>query len=277
MNWVRSAATAIAWAGVGALLPLAITPAAGQAPSYRATRAADGKPNLNGIWQALATANWDIEDHSAQAGPVTQLGALGAIPPGQGVVEGNEIPYRPEALARKKANFQNRMVAASADPEMKCYLPGVPRATYLPYPFQIIQGTKKILIVYGFAHANRTIHMDKAKPEPHPADAWMGRSHGRWEGETLVVDVAGLNGQTWFDRAGNFASENVHIVERYTPTGPDHLLYEATIEDPTVFTRPWKISLPLYRRKEKNVQVVEFECVEFSEELLYGHLRLKTE
>jgi hypothetical protein len=192
------------------------------------------------------------------------------VPPGQGVVEGGEIPYRPEALARKKQNLQKRL---TDDPEVKCYLPGVPRATYLPYPFQIIQGTKQIMIVYGYAEANRTIHMDKPKPEPAPIDSWMGRSHGRWEGDTLVVDAAGFNGEAWLDRSGNYASDSLHVVERYTRVGPDHMSYEATIEDPKVFTRPWKISMPLYRRLEKNARVLEFRCVEFAEELLYGHLR----
>ena len=254
-----------------ACLLLMMTPMAAQAPASQAPRTADGKPNFNGIWQALNSANWDVQDHVASVG-LPQLGAIGATPPGQGVVEGGEIPYLPAALKKKQENFQHR---PGADPEAKCYLPGVPRATYLPYPFQIIQGTQKIMFVYSFAEANRTVHMDKATPQPAPIDTWMGRSHGRYEGDTLVVDVAGLNGQAWFDRAGNFGSDNLHIVERYTLTGPDHMVYEATIEDPTVFTRPWKISMPLYRRLDKNARVLEFKCVEFSEELLYGHLKAK--
>ncbi len=129
------------------------------------------------------------------------------------------------------------------------------------------------MIVYGVAEANRTIHMDKANPEPAPIDSWMGRSHGRWEGDTLVVEAAGFNGQAWLDRAGNFASDTLRVVERYTPMGPNALRYEATLEDPNVFTGPWKMSMPLYRRLEEHAQVVEFKCVEFSEELLYGHLR----
>ena len=266
--------------GVGIAIGVALSVAATrnlavQGSRQETKRTADGKPDLDGIWQALSTANWDLEDHSAQAqpGPWLRVGAMGAIPPGQGVVEGNDIPYRPEAAATKKANFENRMTPATADIEAKCYQPGVPRATYLPYPFQIIQGTSKIAMVYGYADASRTIHMDKAHPEPAPVDSWMGRSHGHWDGDTLVVDVAGLNGQAWLDRAGNFVSENARITERYTPIDHDHLMYEAAIEDPTVFTRPWKISLPLYRRLEKNVQVLEFKCIEFSEEMLYGHLR----
>jgi hypothetical protein len=258
-----------------ALTMIAIRPAAGASAPFEPARTADGKPDLNGIWQTLTSANWDLQDHAAQAqsGPWLQVGAVGAIPPGQGVVEGGEIPYRAEALIKKRTNFENRLTPAMADPEAKCYLPGVPRATYLPYPFQIIQGTSKIAIVYGFADANRTIHMDKATPEEAPVDSWMGRSHGRWEGDTLVVDVGQLNGQTWLDRAGNFASENVRVVERYTPQTADHIVYEATIEDPTVFTRPWKISFPLYRRREKDARLLDFKCVRFSEQLLYSHLR----
>ena len=189
---------------------------------------------------------------------------------GRGWWSGNEIPYQPLALEQKQRNSENRY---TDDPEIKCFLPGVPRATYLPYPFRIIQGDQKIMLVYGFAEANRTIHMDKANPEPAPIDTWMGRSHGRWDGDTLVVDVAGFNGQAWFDRAGNFASSALHVVERYTPMGPNALIYEATIEDPTVFTAPWTIRMPLYRRLEENVQVLEFKCVEFTEDLIYGHLR----
>jgi hypothetical protein len=237
------------------------------AQTYKAPRTADGKPDLNGIWQALSTANWDLQEHAARPGPVA-LGAVGAVPAGLGVVEGNEIPYLPAAAAKKKENFENRL---TADPEIKCYLPGVPRAAYMPYPFQIVQTPKYVLMAYEYAGATRTIYMDKAPPSP--ADSWMGHSVAHWEGDTLVVDVTSLNDQTWFDRAGNFHSDALHVVERYTPLSADALTYEATIEDPNVFSRPWKISMPLYRRLEKNVQLLEFKCVEFVEELMYGHLR----
>lgn len=237
----------------------------GQTPQI--PRMPDGTPNLNGVWQALGTAHWDIQDHSSQAGP-SPLGALGAIPPGQSVVDGNEIPYQPSALAKKKENFAKRW---TEDPELKCYLPGIPRAAYLPYPFQIIQSQRDVVMVYEYRTANRVINM--AAPRAAAVDSWMGTANGRWEGTTLVVDVTGLNGLSWFDRAGNFASENVRVTERYTLAGPDHLTYEATIEDATVFTRPWKISLPLYRRKERHAQLLEFKCVEFTEEMIYGHLR----
>jgi hypothetical protein len=239
-----------------------------QSQPYRPPHGPDGHPNLSGIWQALNTANWDLEPHAAQAGPIVALGAIGAEPAGQGVVEGGTIPYRPAALAKKKENYANRL---KLDPEVKCYLPGVPRATYMPYPFQIVQTPQYILMAYEYAGAARTIYMGKA-PES-PVDTWMGWSVGRWEGDTLVVDVTSFNDQTWFDRAGNFHSDALHVVERYTPISPDALQYEATIEDPKTFSRPWKISMPLYRHLEKNAQIMEFKCVEFVEELLYGHLR----
>lgn len=259
----------MSWRIVGLVLAAAIA-ATAQTPAYKAPRTADGHPNLNGIWQALNTANWDIQDHSAAAGVVVSLGAAGAIPPGQGVVEGGEIPYQPWALAKKKENFANRL---TADPEIKCYLPGVPRATYLPTPFQIIQGGKSIMIAYEFSDAVRNIPLTDAGQSPAPS--WMGWSVARWEGETLVVDVTSFNEDTWFDRAGDFHSDALHVVERYTARSPDTLFYEATIEDPKVFTRPWKMSMPLYRHVEKNAQLLEFKCVEFAEEVIYGHLRKK--
>jgi hypothetical protein len=245
--------------------------AAAQAGAYRAPRAGDGKPDLNGIWQALNTANWNLQTHAASAGPMAQLGAIFAIPAGQGVVEGEEIPYLPAAAAKKKENAANWW---KLDPEVKCYLPGVPRATYLPYPFQIVQSQKVVMFVYEYAGAIRTVNID-SKTEP-PVDSWMGWSNGRWEGDTLVIDVTGLNDQTWFDRAGDFHSEALHVVERYTPRSAEILDYEATIEDPKVFSRPWKIRMPLYRRVEKNAQLMEFKCPEFTEEMLYGPLRKKS-
>jgi hypothetical protein len=253
-----------------------------QTPAYRAPRTPDGKPDLNGIWQALNEANYNIELHMARpalalrpgpygpvpSAPVLALGAVGAVPPGVGVVEGGELPYKPEALATRKENLENWL---TKDPEIKCYLPGVPRATYMPYPFQILQSPKALFIAYEYAGAVRNIFLND--PGPPPVDSWMGQSVGHWEGETLVVDVKGFNDQTWFDRAGNFHSDALHVVERYTRTSPDIIQYEATIEDPKVFTRPWKMSMALYRRQEKNAQLLDFKCVEFVEELMYGKLR----
>jgi hypothetical protein len=220
-------------------------PVAGQV--FTPPRTPDGKPNLQGIWQVLSTAAWDIQDHPARLG----------VPAGQGVVEGNEIPYRPEALAKKRQNFENRL---TADPDTKGYLPGVPRITYMPFPFQIFQTPNYVAMAFEYVRAIRTIHTNGT---PHPAghiDFWMGDSRGRWEGDTLVVDVIHFDDQTWFDRAGNFHSDALHLVERYTLIGPDHINYEVTIEDPKVFTRRWKMSMPLYRRKEPNVRLLEYEA-----------------
>lgn len=253
-----------------AVLYLVTTPVFGQATN-RARPMPDGKPNLNGIWQAMNTANWDLQDHAARPGLVVALGAIGAEPGGPGVVEGNEIPYLPAARERKKANFEQRL---TADPEVKCYLPGVPRATYMPYPFQIFHSADAIFFAYEYDGAVRNIYLKD--PGPAPTDSWMGQSVGHWEGNTLVVDVTGLDEHTWFDRAGNFHSDALHVVERYTPLGPDILSYEATIEDSKVFSRPWKISMPLYRHVEKNARLMEFKCVEFVEELMYGEFTKKT-
>jgi len=233
-------------------------------------RTAAGKPDLNGIWQANNTANWDLLAHGSAPGPVSSLGAVGAVPPGEGVVDGGVIPYLPAAVAQQKENLKRRW---TDDPELKCYMPGVPRATYMPYPFQIVQGANTILITYAFAGAVRTVRM--GNPGKSPSDSWMGWSVGRWEGDTLVIDVTSFNDQTWFDRAGNFHSDALHVVERYTPRSANVLNYEATIEDPKTFFRPWKISMPLYRHVEANAHLLEFQCIEYAEDLIYGHLRHK--
>src|SRR5689334_22033591 len=261
------------------------TPKVGAKPTYKAPRLiGDTHPDINGIWQALNTANYDIEPHSAKAAlqmvpgqfvpvpapEVVKLGAVGSVPAGLGVVEGNEIPYQPWALAKKKENQANWI---KSDPEIKCYLPGVPRATYMPYPFQISQSKQAIFFAYEYAGAVRNVYLKD--PGPAPTDSWMGQSVGHWEGDTFVVDVTGLNESTWFDRAGNFHSEEMKVTERYTRTSPDVISYEATITDPKTFSRPWKMSMPLYRRGEKNAQLMEFKCVEFVEELMYGQWRKK--
>ena len=220
--------------------------AAAQSPSGTLRRVSDGKPDLSGIWQAMNAAEWDLQDHAAEKG----------VPAGRGVVEGNEIPYRPEALLTKKEHFKNR---ETADPQAKCFLPGVPRIMYMPYPFQIAQGTDRITILFEYVHAIRNIFMGGVH-YPGPIDWWLGDSRGRWEGDTLVVDVVDFNDVTWLDRVGDFHSEQLHVVERYTPMGPDHIRYEAMIDDPKVFTRPWTISLPLYRRKDADAQLLEYEC-----------------
>jgi hypothetical protein len=257
---------------------------AGQTSKQHKAGAESKHPDLNGIWQAMNEADYDLEAHNARpamavrpgpygpvpATPVLALGAVGAVPPSLGVVEDGQIPYKPEALAQKKKNQEDWL---NSDPEIKCYLPGVPRATYIAQPFRIFQNNTQIFFAYQFAGAVRNIYLKD--PGPAPVDSWMGQSVGHWEGNTLVVDVTGMNDQTWFDRAGNFHSDALHVVERYTLKSPDLISYEATIEDPNVFTRPWKISMPLYRRQEKNAQLLDFKCVEFVEELMYGKYRRK--
>jgi len=228
-----------------------------------------GNPDLNGIWQALGTAHWDLEAHATRAGPVAELGALGAIPAGLGVVVGGEIPYQPWAREQQQ---ENRADWIARDPAVKCYMPGVPRANYMPFPMQIVQARDHVLITHEFAGANRIVYMNRPAEE-HPVSTWMGHSRGHWEGGTLVIEVDGQVPDTWFDSSGNFHSEALHVVERFSKLGPDTLLYEAEITDPNVFERSWRIRMPLYRRLEENAQLIEFKCVEFAEELMYGHLR----
>ena len=250
-----------------AALAQAATPgmAAGQT---QLPRTAAGRPDLNGIWQAIGTAHWDLEAHSARAGVMVPLGAVGAVPAGRSVVAGGEIPYQAWAAARKQENAAQWL---TRDPEVKCHLPGVPRVMYMPFPFQIVQSADFILIASEYVGATRSIHLTEVAPPP--IDTFMGHSLGRWEGETLVVESDTFNDQTWFDRAGNFHSAALRVVERLTPISPDALRYEATIEDENVFTRPWTIRMPLYRRLEPDAEILEFNCVEFVEETLWGHLK----
>jgi hypothetical protein len=265
------------------VLATTLAAAVSSAQTYRAPRIANGQPDLNGFWQALNTANWDLEAHEAAAGPVLQLGAAYAVPPGAGVVVDGPIPYKPDALAMKKKYAAN---ALREDAEVKCYLPGVPRVMYMPYPVQIVQSSDTIVMMSEFASAVRTIYINgTARP---PADTWMGWSNGKWDGETLVVDSRGFMGGTvgaldeegavhvrFLDRAGNYHTDGLHVVERIRRTGPDHLLYEATIEDPNVYTRPWTIRMPLYRRVEPNMQLGDFKCEEFVGDLVYGKYQKK--
>jgi len=248
------------------LAPLALASCATQP---RIARTQDGKPDLNGIWEAMGSANWNLEPHNAQSGPLPQMGALGAIPGGLGIVEGGRIPYTPAAAATRAENQAHWL---ERDPLVKCYMPGVPRATYLPHPFQITQERQSLLFAYEFAGATRIVYMNQPQL-PAQVDSWMGHNLGRWEGDTLVIDVSAQVADTWLDSAGNFHGPAMRVQERYTPAGPDVLQYEATITDPDTFTRPWKISLPLYRRLDRNVQLLDFNCVEFAEELLYGKYR----
>ena len=287
-RWTRNASVvgvAIAAAVASAVITASVTRPAAQATGL--ARTVDGKPDFNGIWQALNEAHWDLEAHAARPGMVTQpgvypfdyarvpaapvvaLGAAGGVPASLGVVQGDgRIPYTAEAALTKAENAANWI---DRDPELKCYLPGIPRAMYMPYPFQIVQSTNKIQMAYAFTSTARTIHFDEV--EGPPDDTYMGHSVGRWEGDTLVVDVTHFNGKNWFDRAGNFHSTALRLEERFTPLSADALQYDVTIEDPNVFTEPWRISMPLYKRLEPNMQLLEYRCIEFVEEFLYGHVR----
>jgi len=263
-------AAAIAFPTISGQTPAAPARPGQPAAGPRAARIA-GHPNLNGIYQAVGSQFWNLEDHPAQATAFWQLGAIGAIPAGTSVVEGGSIPYKPAAL---KQRDENRAGWPKSDPEAKCYMPGIPLANYMPYPFQIVQGQNDILFVYEFATASRIVHM--SGHQEAPLDSWMGWANGRWDGDTLVIENSAFNDQTWFDRAGNFHSNALKVTERFTRMG-ENLQYEATIDDPDTFTRPWTIRMPLYGRLEKNAHLLEFKCVEFSEQLLYGDLRKKSD
>jgi hypothetical protein len=275
---------AVVAAVVGGIVSVSVSRMAGQA--VRPDRI-DGRPNLSGIWQTNNEANWDLQAHAARPGMVTQqgiypyaytrvpaapvvaLGAVGAVPGSLGVVQGDgQIPYTPEARLRQQDNMDNWI---DRDPEIRCYLPGIPRAMYMSHPYEITQSTNKIHLAFAFSSMARTIHMDDV--ELPPDYGWMGHSVGRWEGDTLVVDVTNFKDNGWFDRAGNHHSEALHLEERFTLITPNVINYEVTIEDPNVFTRPWRIAMPLYRRMESNMQLLEFRCAEFAEEFMYGHLR----
>ena len=281
---LRDALFALAGAGAMAVVFYTAMPVLGQQKPAAAANIPrlNGKPDLNGLWQTLNTANWDLEAHSPRPalamrpGPIVPvpakevlaLGAVGSVPGGMGVVEGGEIPYTPEARKKKEENQANWL---ERDPEIKCYLPGVPRATYMPFPFQIFQSNSAFAIAHEYAGAYRNIYLKD--PGPPQVDTWMGQSVGRWDGDTFVVDTNGFHDQSWFDRSGNHHTEQLKVTERYTMTGRDHIQYEATIEDPGAFTRPWKMTMPLYRRVETGARLGQFKCVEFVEELLYGQYR----
>ena len=246
---------------VAALLFAASSTIISQAPASSIPRTSEGKPDLSGVWQTMNSAAWNVEDHSASLG----------IPAGHGVVEGGTIPYVPAALAKRDENFRNR---ATADPETKCYLLGVPRITYAGFPFQIIQKPQQVTVLYEWAHATRYIFTNGTPHPPGHIDWWMGDSRGRWDGDTLVVDVIHFGEETWLDRAGNYHSDALHVVERYTPIDADHITYDVTIEDPKVFAKPWNMSMILYRHREKNFQLLDYECYGFDVEKYYPYPEL---
>jgi hypothetical protein len=226
--------------------------ALGSGPSYGQTydgpRTPDGRPDLSGIWQVLGSAAWDLEAHNAQDG----------IPAGFSVVDGGTIPYTADALNQRDRNRANRL---TDDPVRRCYLPGVPRITYMPWPFRIVQTPDHLVLSYEYAHALRIVYTD-GSPHPLPNDFWMGDSRGHWEGDALVIDTTHFNGQTWLDASGNHHSNELHVVERLTPVTPYHINYEVTLEDPQTYTRPWTMRMPIYKRMEEGLRLLDYDCVD---------------
>jgi len=240
------------------VIVLAVMPSVADAQTAAIPRTSDGKPDLSGIWQVFSRANDNILAHSASEG----------VPAGLGVVVGDTLPYRPEALQQREQNYANR---ATLDTEANCYLPGVPRITYMPFPFQIIQFPETVTFLYEYVHATRYVYTNGSEHPEGPINWWLGDSRGHWDGDTLVVDVVHFTDTTWFDRTGNFHSEALHVVERYTPVDADHIQYEATIDDPAVYTEPWTMRMLLYRRTEPNFQLLEFDCYAFRWEQYYPY------
>ena len=231
-------------------------------------RTPDNHPDLNGIWQAITPAYWNIEPHPASAAALDAAGALGATRGGVGIVVGGEIPYQDWARKKQQQNFTTRQ---TQDPALFCKMPGVPRANYMPYPLQIVQSGEHLFIAYEFAQGSRTIYLNKADFEA-PVDTWMGHSLGRWEDDTLYVDVSAQVPDTWLDRAGNFHSAKLQVEEQYRLLSPYHIEYTATLTDPDVYTKPWQLRTILYKNITPNAQLLDFRCIEFVEELMYGHL-----
>jgi hypothetical protein len=262
--------TALALAGCEQAAEPQATEATGDAVSATApTDTLGGHPNLNGIWQAMNSAYWNLEAHNAVAlDNHWKLGAIGAIPAGNSVIRGGgTIPYLPEALAKRDANVADW---PAQDPEAKCYMLGIPRATYHNMPFQIFQSDSDMLMVYPFAATNRAITM--SEPALPPIDTWMGESFGAWDGDTLVVTTLGQHDQSWLDRAGNHHSAQLRVTERFSLIDKDHMQYEATLEDPETYSEPWTIELVLYRNVDQNAQLFEHKCVPFADRLLYSDL-----
>ena len=202
-----------------------------------------GRPNFNGIWQALNTAHWNLESHSATAlSGFAQLGAIASIPAGQSVVRGGTIPYRPEALAKRD---ENRARWPAADPEAKCYMLGVPRVTYHNMPFQIFQGEGDLLMVYPFAAANRVIYM--SDQSELPVDSWMGKSSGRWAGDVATGDDEMAEWPVVAGSGRQLCEQPADGDRTLLAAGANQIWYEATLDDPQTYTRPWTIEMPLYR------------------------------
>jgi hypothetical protein len=239
-------------AGIAMLALAASAQTPRNAPPFSPGRLWDGKtPDFRGIWQVQNTAYVNIEGHRGEKGVDASRSIIVDPPDGR-------IPYTPKARARQQENYRNR---ATADPSIKCYQAGVPRATYLATPLQILQSPGNFAIVYQENHAFRVFHPD-SRPHFDATDWWMGDTRYRWDGDTLLADVVALTDQLWLDQAGNFHSTAIHIVERYRMTGKDTLEYGARIEDKEVYTRPWTLRTVLHRITEPGARIIEDECLE---------------
>src|SRR5580658_4735170 len=231
--------------------PVILLAAFAELASAQIPRTADGKPNLQGIWQV-------------RGGPASGSGAASgnAAAELKTVVQGGTLPYSPAAAAKKQENFANRQ---KADPLNQCFLPGTPRIMYLDYPFQIFQTPEQVAITFAWSSVYRLIYTNGKPPKHEGFDSWMGNSRGHWEGDTLVVSVTDHNDKTWFDAAGDFHSEALKLTERYTLLNADTIQYEVTVEDPQVFTKSWKMSMPLVRQKNM-ARLLEYQCQAEAEE-----------
>jgi len=238
-------------------LLLILIAGSGWAQSFSPSRLPDGHPDMQGVWRAATlSAAFDVQAHEATfqspAGPSV------IIDPPDG-----KLPYLPEAAKRAKLNWDER----DRDPVGSCHSHGVPRSLVPPFPLEIVQDRESFALLSETEHTVRIIPLD-GRPHRKNYWAWMGDSRGRWEGDTLVVDVTGLNGKAWLDQAGNFVDENEHVVERFTMTGPNTIVYEATVTDPTVYSRPWTIRLPL-ARQPKGTELIEYDCVEGERDVVH--------
>jgi hypothetical protein len=257
---------AVAVAAIGYAVSPALTaqaPAGGQ--TYTPRRTAGGQPDLQGVWRAWNLAKFDLEDHGAKPG----------VPAGRGFVvdpADGKIPYQPSALEKRKQNYENSRNPdpwKNADPYVKCYLPGIPRMTYLGWPFQIIQTPESVTFVYEWSHKKRVVPIGNTPPPADGETAWMGMARARFEGNSLVITLTNFNSYTWFDMAGNFHSDALKVVERYTPINADTLQYEATMTDPKVFTRPWTIRMTIQRQKD--IGILDYECTAMLDEMGIHH------
>ena len=242
-------------------------PRGSQRGSKPIPRAADGKPDLSGIWVATGALRLMVGEEATRA-ILAADAASGrpAAPPAE------PPPYNPAAEAQRQEFLARRGID---DPMALCYLSGVPRISFRPLPFQIVQLPAQVILLYEVHHAFRIIPTDG---RPHPDDvepSFLGDSVAHWEGGTLVVDVTSFNLKTWLSGVGTIHSEKLHVTERYTRDTYDTIRYEVTLEDPDVFTKPWHMQETF--RLRPNERLREYECIENNEDLVRFEKLLQNE